>query len=105
VQRLAVEKEKMAQKEQEHIEMQESMRQRVRQIVEAGQNHEESGWSLLGAVKRVGPISSDTHIDQCWDLMGQAVQRLDDAEDSYEHAMRAGSFYDMDEGASEGIDR
>jgi hypothetical protein len=26
------------------------------------------------------------------------------SEDLYEHAMRAGSFYDMDEGASEGID-
>lgn len=52
----------------------------------------------------IGPLCSDTHVEECMQIVGTVAKELEDAEDGYNQALQAGSYYNVTEGASEGLD-
>lgn len=53
---------------------------------------------------RYGPRTSDTHIEECMSKVYGASLALEAAEQLYNQAVQAGSYYDITESAPEGLD-
>lgn len=103
--RLDEEDKRQREKDREAEEMRAAMVQRVLSICARADESLASAAKLVQKLSKYGPVRSDTHIDACLSRVGEAMAELDVAEDTYNQAVQAGSYYDISEGAPDGLDR
>jgi len=93
VDKIAAEREA---KRREEEELKAKMHVRVRSLCGKGERVlEDAEELLLSVLVHTGPVSSDTHIDGCYEVAADVGQLIDEAEDIVAQAVQAGSYYDI----------